>query len=431
MYDAVFVGGGLNYAGAIVLAKRGKKVALVEKDMRELGGVCLHHGCIPSKNLLHRAKTLQEIKEDTFSRHKDVLKFDRLQDKIQKHLKKSTNSIIFQCKSAGVDLVEGEGFVNDKGVALRNDILASKYIIIGTGSDTFVPKNINIDYKNIITSKEALKLKKLPNEIMIYGSGAIGLEFATFFSINGVKTTLVYRHNKISKKIHPRIVDKIEQQLSDNGVIMMPNTVITEARSIADEAEISFNNGKKIKIEKLLIATGRVPNTGVVQNNQIKVDKQIVTDEYFETSVKNIFAIGDCNGKIQLAHAARAEVLNVVNNILGKKELLNLSNIPKFIYTLPLSYAGIGIKGAKETSFVLSYLGISSAICGSDIGEVILYTDYENFVCGAEIFTPNAEELIGILSTALSAQLDVKTFKKTVFPHPTFSESIDRVLRRV
>jgi dihydrolipoamide dehydrogenase len=431
MYDAIFVGGGLNYAGAIVLAKKGKKVALIEKNMKELGGVCLHHGCIPSKNLLHRAKTAYEIKEDVFSRHKDALKFELLQSKIQEHLKKSTDSITLQCKSAGVELIESEGFVSDKGVMLDDKVLSSRYIIIGTGSSAFIPKEIEIDYKNIITSKEALKLQTLPKEIMIYGSGAIGVEFATFFAINGVKTTLVYRHDKISRKIHPRLIEKIEEQLKNIGVILMPKSTISKAKSINDEVEVYFEDGKKITTKKLLVATGRVPNTGVVKSNLIKINRGIATDEYFETSMQNVFAIGDCNGKLQLAHAARAEVLNVVKNILGKKSILNLANIPRFIFTLPLSYAFTGSRGVKEASFPLSYLGITGSVAGANLGEVILYTDKDDFVCGAEMFTPNAEELIGIFSTALAAELDVKTFKKAVFPHPTFSESIDRVLRRV
>ena len=430
MYDAVFIGGGLNYAGAIVLAKKGKKVALIEKDMSELGGVCLHHGCIPSKNLLHRAKTLLDIKEDIFVRHKDPLKLNKLQEKLQKHLIKSKDSIILQCKSAGVDLIEGEGFVTDDGVRVKNRTINSRYIIIGTGSSPFIPKGIEFNATNIITSKEALKLENLPKEIFIYGSGAIGCEFASFFSACGVKTTLAYRHDKISRKIDPQIVEKIENQLKENGVILKPNSSIKSAKDTNGSVEIIFDDNKALKTKMLLVATGRVPNTDVIKTAKIKTDRAIITDKHFQTSLQNIFAIGDCNGKLKLAHAARAEVLNVADQIVGKKRVLNLSNIPKFIYTLPLSYAFVGTKGVKKASFPLSYLGISSAFMGANEGEVILYSDKENFICGAELFTPYAEELVGIIATALAGEMDVKTFKKTVFPHPTFSESIDRVLRR-
>ena len=431
MYDAIFVGGGLNYAGAIVLAKRGKKVALVTEDLGELGGVCLHHGCIPSKNLLHRTKILYEIREDVFRSHKDPIKLKKLQSKLQAHIKSSTDSITMQCKAAGVELIEGKGFVTDKSrVKAGKRVLEAKNIIIGSGSQTFVPSGIEVDGKSIITSKEALKLTKLPKSIAIYGSGAIGLEFASFFAINGVKTHLLYRHDRISRKLHPTITEKLEEQLRDNGVLLEPNSSVSAAKRVDENVEILFENHKTLKVEMMLVATGRRADTDVVQTDKIKVEKGIKTDKFFETTLAGVFAIGDCNAKLQLAHAARAQVLNVVDNILGKKEVLNLDNIPKFIYTLPLSYAFVGIKTEKEVSFPLSYLGISGAVEGSKNGIVILYLDKEDFVMGAELFTPYAEELIGVFSTALAAELDVKTFKKAVFPHPTFSESIDRVLRR-
>ncbi len=431
MYDGIFVGGGLNYAGAIVMAKRGKKVALIEKNLNELGGICLHHGCIPSKNLLHRTKTISEIRENVFKSHKDPLELTVLQNKINKHIQDSAKAVTLQCKSAGVELIEGEAFVVENGVDVNDTHMDTRYVIIGTGSSTFVPKGIKINSSNIITSKEALKLEKLPKEIIIYGSGAIGLEFASFFSLNGVKTTIVYRHDKISNKIHPQIVRKIEEQLKNNGVILMPENSIINAQENGDEVEISFENGKKTKTQMLLVATGRRANIDMIKTDKIEMDKKIITDEYFQTSLENVFAIGDCNGKLQLAHAARAEVLNVVDNITKDKEVLNLSNIPKFIYTLPLSYAFIGNRGIKEVSFSLSYLGISGAVEESNKGEVILYLDENDFISGAEFFTPYAEELIGIVSTALAGEMDVNTFKKAVFPHPTFSESIDRVLRKV
>jgi len=147
--------------------------------------------------------------------------------------------------------------------------------------------------------------------------------------------------------------------------------------------------------------------------------------------MKNVFAIGDVNAKLMLAHAARAQTLNVAHNILGNKEKLNLDNIPKFIYTIPLSYAAVGKTEGKKTVFPLSHLGISGAVMNSDNGMVILYTDEENFINGAEIFAPNAEEIIGIISAALAGEMDKDILLKAVFPHPTFSEAIDRVLRRV
>jgi len=428
MYDVICIGAGLNYSAAVVLAKAGMKVALIEKSLNHIGGTCLNEGCIPSKNLLHRTKALFETNEEVFEGEKKI-NLSKLQEKIEDSISKSRSSITAQIKAAGVELIEGEAKVIDENrVKVNNKILEAKYIIIGTGSYPFIPDGIEYNGKNIITSNEAIKMKKFPKEIVIYGSGAIGLEFASFFAINGVKTTLIFRHENLSRKFPPEIDKKIQNLLEKNGVKLMKNTSITSAKG-DKKVNIETNNGT-IETEMLLVATGRRPKVDVIETDKIKISKGIEVNEYFQTSVPHIFAIGDCNGKLQLAHAARAETLNVANFILGKKELLNLDNIPKFIYTIPLSYANVGIRTENKATFPIKYLGIRAAIPYADEGEIILYTDEDKFIVGADIFSPYAEEIIGIITTAIESEIDIKTFKKVTFPHPTFSEAIDRVLRR-
>jgi len=428
MYDVICIGAGLNYSAAVVLAKAGKKVALIEKSLNHIGGTCLNEGCIPSKNLLHRTKALFETNEEVFEGEKKI-NLSKLQEKINSSIEKSRSSVTAQIKAAGIELIEGEAKVIDENKVKVNDkVLEAKYIIIGTGSYPFIPDGIEYNGKNIITSNEAIKMKKFPKEIVIYGSGAIGLEFASFFAINGVKTTLIFRHENLSRKFPPEIDEKIQNLLEKNGVKLMKNTSITSAKG-DKKVSIETNNGK-IETEMLLVATGRRPKVDVIETDKIKVSKGIEVNEYFQTTLPNVFAIGDCNGKLQLAHAARAQALNVADFILGKKELLNLDNIPKFIYTMPLSYANVGIRTENKATFPIKYLGIRAAIPYAEEGEIILYTDENKFIAGADIFSPYAEEIIGIITTAIESEIDVETFKKVTFPHPTFSESIDRVLRR-
>ncbi|WP_281950883.1 dihydrolipoyl dehydrogenase family protein [Nitrosophilus kaiyonis] len=439
MYDIIFIGGGLNYAGAVVAAKKGLKVALIEKDLFHLGGTCLHEGCIPSKYLLHLADINCELKNEAFRIKNDKIKLEIAQKHIDEVLRKSTKSIKIQCSSTGVELIEGEGYLIDKKqVQIDKDIYEAKYIVIGTGSHPFIPDGIEYNKESIVTSDEILKLKNFPKNIAIYGSGAIGLEFASFFAANRVDVTLIYRHEHISNKIHPQIIQKIEENLKKLGVKLMPNTTILEARDFEKSARVTTNEGV-FDFEKLLVATGRVPNIDVIKTDLIKTSKGVVTDDFFETSLKNHFAIGDCNAKLMLAHAARAQVLNVVENITGNKKILNLMNIPKFIYTLPLQYAAVGLTKTyldknsihyKESLFPLKALAISHLLDTTE-GVVILYADENDFIIGAELFMPNAQELIGIISTALNAELDKNSFLETVFAHPTFSESIDRVVRRL
>ena len=428
MYDVICIGGGLNYSAAIVLAKSGMKVALIEKDLNHLGGTCLNEGCIPSKNLLHRTKALLETNEEIFEGNKKI-NLSKLQEKISTSLAASREGVKSQITAAGVELIEGEAFIVDENQVKVNDkVLEAKYIIIGSGANPFIPENIEYNGKNIITSNEAIKLKKFPKEIAIYGSGAIGIEFASFFAINGVKTTLIFRHENLSRKFPPEIDKKIQDLLTKNGVILKNNTSITSAKG--DKKVIIETNNGKIETAMLLVATGRKPNTDVIKTDKIKVSKGIDTNEHFQTSLENVFAVGDCNGKLQLAHAARAEALNVADFILGKKEVLNLDNIPKFIYTMPLSYANVGVRSENKATFPIKYLGIRAAIPYAEDGEITIYVDDEDFIIGADIFSPYAEEIVGIITTAIESEIDIKTFEKVTFPHPTFSESIDRVLRR-
>lgn len=429
MYDVIIIGGGLGYTAAIVLGKAGKKVALIEKDLSHIGGTCLHNGCIPSKNLLHRAKTVIESQEDVFTKKASV-NLKNIKEKIEAILQKSTSAVINQCKAAGVDLIEGKAEITDEGVKVGNKIFNQAYTIIATGSKPRIPSEIEIDYKKIITSDEALKMEHIPKEISIYGTGAIGLEMATVFAAFGSKVNLIYRHENISRKFPQAITQNLEKQLKNIGVNLIPNTSIQKAY-VKNNKAVIHTQDKTFETEYLLVATGRVPDTDAVKTDKIAIEKGAVkTDEYFRTTMPGVFAIGDCNGKLLLAHAARAEALNVADQILGNKEKLNLKNIPKFIYTLPLSYANIGKATENSASFPLSYLGISGSGFGDKNGMVILYSDDENFITGADILAPNAEELIGIIATALTAELDINTFKKTVFPHPTYSEAIDRTLRR-
>ncbi len=428
MYDVICIGGGLNYPAAVVLAKSGLKVALIEKDLNHLGGTCLNEGCIPSKNLLHRAKTVVESSEDVF-KTKAVIDFDKLHKKTAKNLENNRKGIIAQCKTNGIEVIEGEGFVVDEGVKVNDKILNAKNIIIGTGASPRIPEGIEVDRKRIITSKEALTLNP-PKELTIYGSGAIGLEMAGLFASAGTKVNLIFRHEHISKKMNNDIMLTIEKDLKDLGVNLLPNTSIQKAVTKNNKVHITTNNGE-LESEYLLVATGRVANTSVIKTDKIKISRAIDTNEYFETSLSGVYAIGDCNGKLMLAHAARAQALNVANQILGKKEVLNLDNIPKFIYTMPLSYASVGITTQNSYSFPISHLGISRSMLDDDRGTVIIYVDEEDFLKGAKILAPNAEELISIFATALSGEMDIATMEKTVFPHPTYSEVIDRVIRRV
>ncbi len=438
MYDIIYIGGGLNYAGAIVAAKNGKKVALIERDMNQLGGVCLHKGCIPSKMFLHYSNVVYESQNEIVDGSLS-LNQATLFDKKDALLKSVTKVVKQQCSH--IELIEGDAkLIAPYKVAVNGEILEAKYVVMGTGSSTFIPNGIEYNAKDIITSDEVLNLKELPKNIAIYGVGAIGLEMASFFATAGVGVTLVNRHDKIMKKAHEKISGALQTQLEKLGVNILQNHTIESAKSTKRGVHISYEDGSSNYFEMLLVATGRRANVDVVACDEVEVGRGIVTDEYFETTLQDHFAIGDCNAKVQLAHAARAEVLNVTERILGKNpRTLRLEHIVKFIHTLPMSYASVGKtkselekeKTAYKESLVTLNQFTYSVYNHASKGIMVSYVDDEGFILGAEILAPHAEELIATVAMSLAGEMDKEQAKRTILAHPTFSEALERTFYKL
>ncbi len=433
MYDIIYIGGGLGYAGAVVAAKEGLKVALIEKKLNQLGGVCLHKGCIPSKMFLHYAETLRRSREDFF-KGSITVDLKKIQAKKEKLLKTATEAVTREC--AKIDLIEANAKITVSGeVHIDKQTLYAKHIIIGTGSSAFIPNGIIYDGKDIITSDEVFTMKTLPKNIAIYGDGAIGLEMSSFFASCGVLVTLISREKKLLRQAHPLLQNAMEKQLQKLGITYLKDHPISKAKSTSKGVQVHFEDGSFKYFQKLLVATGRHPNIDVVAIDDITVSKGIDTDKHFETTLLNHYAIGDCNAKLQLAHAARAQVLYVTQKIMGKKpRVLNLDNVVKFIHTLPMGYATVGQNKAMLTrdniSFKESVVPLSnfvfSAFHDAHEGAIIIYSDDKGFILGAEILAPEAEELIAPVSMALAGEMDASMAQKTIMAHPTFSEAIQR-----
>ncbi|SFV74758.1 Dihydrolipoamide dehydrogenase of branched-chain alpha-keto acid dehydrogenase [hydrothermal vent metagenome] len=438
MYDIVYIGGGLNYAGAIVAAKNGKKVALIESDMTQLGGVCLHKGCIPSKMFLHYANVVYESQNEILDGSLQ-LDMKKLYEKKEALLKNVTKVVQKQCSL--VDLIEGKGkIIAPHKVEVNGSIIEGEYIVIGTGSSSFIPDGIEYNAKDIIISDDVLTLQKLPQKITIYGTGAIGLEMASFFATSGVEVTLVSKDEELFQKAHPQIASAMEGQLEKLGVQFINNHLITKAVSTKKGVHISYEDGTSKYTEMLLVATGRKPNVDVVGCDEISVQRGIVTDDYFETTLQKHYAIGDCNGKLQLAHAARAQALNVTETILGKNPRpLQLEHVVKFIHTLPMSYACVGKTQSelqkekieyKESLVTLNQFTYS-VYNHANKGLMVSYVDMDGFIIGAEIFAPNAEELIATVAMSLAGEMDMYQAKRTILAHPTFSEALERTFYKL
>lgn len=438
MYDIIYIGGGLNYAGAVVAAKYGLKVALIETSLDQLGGVCLHKGCIPSKMFLYYADTLRQSKADVFDGN-IMLDMQVLSEKKSKLIENAGRSIRAQCKD--VELIEGKGrIIAPHEVEVEGKIYKAEHIVIGTGSSAFIPDGIVYDGKAIITSSEVLELKKLPKEIAIYGNGAIALEMASFFASSGVKVTLISRGETLLKKSHPFIQSAMLKEMEKLGVIYLKKHVIVSAQNTKKGVYITFEDGTSAYYEQMLVATGRKPTTDVIAIDEIVVNRGIETDAFFETTLAKHYAIGDCNGKVQLAHAARAQVLNVTMQIVGKDpKKLNLDHVVKFIHTLPMSYATVGqskdMLEKNSTVFKESVVTLdnfaSYGFRHSINGAMMVYADEEGLILGAEILASDAEEHIAPIAMALAGEMNTLSASQTIMAHPTFSEALERAYSRL
>ncbi len=432
-YDICFIGGGLNYAGAVVSAKSGLKTLLVEKDMEHLGGTCLHNGCIPSKLFLHAAAVTLQSQKPLYESIA-ALNTKALLEEKERVVGAATEAIRKQC--AGVDLLEGEARVAEPNrVEVGGRSIVADNIVIGTGSRPFIPEGIVYDGKRVVTSDEILNLSELPKKAAIYGDGAIGLEMASFMAAAGVETELIWRHDTLLRRAHPAIGKAMAAQLESIGVKLFPDRSIKSAAATPKRGvHITFEDGSEHYVPLLLVATGRRAVTDAVGVDEIKIGKKgIETDPFFETTLPSHYAIGDCNGKLQLAHAARAQVLNVVATITGKSPSpLDLGRVVKFIHTLPMSYATVGSFSTEDNAVVMPMRGWPYAhICDADNGAVVLYEDSDGFVTGAEILAPGAEELIATVSMALAGEMDAKLCRETILAHPTLSEILERAFYRL
>ncbi len=438
MYDIIYLGGGLNYAGAIVAAKSGKKVLLIEKDITQLGGVCLHKGCIPSKMFLNYANIVYESKSDVLQGELQLSQ-KKLFEKKNDLLKNVLKTLQKQCSH--FTTIEGEGkLIAPHKVSVNDRVLEAEHIVMGTGSHPYIPDGIEYNAKDIIVSDEVLNLEELPKKIAIYGAGAIGLEMVSFFATAGVEVTLLVHGSSLLQHVHPSIQKALQKQLETLGINVEFNHPIRSAKSTKKGVHVSYEDKSSNYFDILLVAAGRRANIDVIACDAVEVSHAIETDAHFETTLPKHYAVGDCNGKVQLAHAARAEVLNVTERILGKDpRTLNLEHVVKFIHTLPMSYATVGKNKKlleqegieyKESLVTLNQFTYSLYNHASD-GMMVSYVDKEGFILGAEIFAPHAEELIATIAMSLAGEMDMAQAKRTILAHPTFSEALERTFYKL
>ncbi len=449
-YDIAVLGGGPGgYVAAIRAAQLGFRTTVIEKD--NLGGICLNWGCIPTKSLLKNAEVYDLMKNHSkdFGISYDNLSFDF--NKIIKRSRNVSNKITrgvgFLMKKNKIDHIKGFGkFTSKNELDILDDdgnktqtVQADK-IIVATGARPKTISSIPLDRENIITSTEAMNLKEQPKELIIIGAGAIGVEFAYFYSVLGTKVTIIEMMDTIIPVEDKEVSKQLESSFKKRGIEIYTSTKVEKAEIDGGTVKVTIEQAgekKELIADKVLNAigvTGNVEGFGLEElgvelyKNHIQIDF-----ETYQTNVEGIYAIGDVIGPPWLAHVASHEAIYCVEKIKGMEVTpIDYLTIPGCTYCQP-QVASIGLTEEKAKTegyelkigkFPFSASGKSSAI-GEREGFVKMIFDAEyGELLGAHIIGSEATELIAEVGIAKHMEGTFESIIKTVHAHPTLSESI-------
>ncbi len=446
-YEIAVIGGGPGgYVAAIKAAQMGKKTVIVEKE--NFGGTCLNVGCIPTKALLRSAEALKEVKESAKFGVIDVdtSKADLNLAKVQERKK----GVIKQLVGGVQGLVKGNGAVIKKGtgklvdahtIEVDGETFTAEYIIIATGSQAkSLPIKVDPAAK-VMTSKEMLDIDQKPASVAVIGGGVIGIEFAYFLATIGVEVTVVEFLDRILPMVDEEITAQVTKHLQEMGIKMNTSAKVTEITAdgvkFEKDAEV-----QEVKCEQVLMAVGRGPDlTGIdAEALGIKTERgAIVTDLTLKTSVPNIYAIGDVNGKAMLAHTASMEGIVAVENICGHNSTMDYAKIPSAIYIQPeIASIGLTEKQAKEKygeikvgRFPLMANG-KAKVAGEERGlaKVITEAKYGEIV-GVHLYCIHATDMIAEASVAMKLEATAEEVAMAIHPHPTVSEIMHETMHAV
>ena len=445
--DILVIGSGPGgYAAAFRAADLGREVTLVDKDPT-LGGVCLNRGCIPSKTLLHIAKVLEEaesLKKMGVTFTKPTIDIDLVRDWKNKVVSQLSGGIGQMAKARKVNTVQAEAtFLSDNEVQLKSEssteIITFDHCVVASGSSSSIIPGIPFDNENVLTSKTALDLKKIPESLLVIGGGYIGLEMGTVFSALGSIVSVAEFLPNLLPGADPDLVKPLARKLKKEFSEIHLSTKITkveQAKSGVMDVTME-KNGEEItkQYEQVLVSVGRKPNTekmGVDKTN-IKVNEQgfISVDKYQQTSVKNIFAIGDIVGNPMLAHKATHEGKVAAEVICGLPAAFDAKAIPAVIFTDPeIAWVGVTETEAKESGipyekgeFPWAASGKSLALGRNEGRTKILFDKDTKRTIGVGIVGPNAGDLISEGALAIEMGADAEDISLTVHPHPTLGET--------
>ncbi|MFN4355521.1 dihydrolipoyl dehydrogenase [Parvibaculum sp.] len=447
-YDVVVIGSGPGgYVAAIRAAQLGLKAAIVERDA--LGGICLNWGCIPTKALLRSAEVYEAMQHAS-----DYgLKVEKASFDAEAIVKRSrdvaaqlSGGVKFLMKKNKIDVIEGSGSLAGEGkIAVKEKEgktreFAAKNVILATGARARVIDGLEPDGKTVWTYREAMVPKAIPKSLIVIGSGAIGIEFASFYRTFGAEVTVVEVLDRILPVEDEEISKEAARAFKKRGIRILTGAKI-EMTDISDKgAKIAVTVGGKsetLEAEKVISAVGivgNVENLGL-EKAGVKVEKShVVVNEWLETGVKGVYAIGDLAGPPWLAHKASHEGVIAVERIAGLKGLhpMNTSRIPGCTYSSPqIASVGLTEARAKEKGHEVKvgrfpFKANGKAIALGETGGFVktVFDAKTGELLGAHMIGPEVTELIQGYGIAMSLETTEAELMHTIFPHPTLSEAM-------
>lgn len=451
MMKLVVIGGGPGgYVAALKAALLGADVTIVEKG--KVGGTCLNVGCIPTKALLACSDVLSTVKEAKkfgVNFEADVkADFTTIMERKEKVVTQLVKGIEFLFESRGVKLVRGLGkLVSNKEVEVTKEdgtketIQADK-IILATGSIPVVPRFLPYDGKNVMTSDEVLNLKEQPKSMTIVGGGVIGCEIGQFLNRLGTEVKIVEMLPQLLPLEDEDTAKILQRSFKQDKVKFFVGDGIATVEVGDGKVVATLQSGKKVESEKMLVAIGRRPYTDGLGLEEVGIQAdrgKVIVNEYLETNVEGIYAIGDLTISPDLAHvASRQGIVAVENAILGKKKKMSYKAVPGCVFTEPeVASVGMKEKQAKEAGinykigkFDFRGLGKAQAM-GKLQGFVKVITDENDVIIGAAIIGERAADMLGELTMACELGLTAEQVGEVIHPHPTLCEGIMEALHDV